>query len=116
MAEDGGDRDILVRLNAASGQPVTKHVIVAGITMHDAKTQRIACRLALQRNLAQRRANFGRIAQCAVRRDPFGQIGFEVMALPFSPSTNGAAKGWAGRPRPNVVAMAKGATICAASV
>ena len=39
-----------------------------------------------------------------------------VMALPLSPSTKGTDSGWAGRARPSVVAIASGATICAASL
>jgi hypothetical protein len=84
--------------------------------MHDAKTQRIACRLALNAILRSAAPTSAGSPNAPCGATLSARSDLSVMALPFSPSTNGAAKGWAGRPRPNVVAMAKGATICAASV
>ena len=58
----------------------------------------------------------GIFADWAASRHAAASAVEKVTALPLSPRTNGTARGAAGRPRPSVVAIANGATRCAASV
>ena len=57
------DLDIDIGLDANACQPITQHIIMARIAVHDAEAQPLARRLARRRDHPQRRAGFRRVAE-----------------------------------------------------